>query len=61
MSSAALQTSRGSVTVRRAIADDAQALRALRLEALTNHPTSFGTAAEEIDKMDWTKRRRRRE
>jgi RimJ/RimL family protein N-acetyltransferase len=51
-----IQTSRGTVTVRRAVADDAQHLRALRLEALTNHPTSFGTAAEEIDKMDWTKR-----
>jgi RimJ/RimL family protein N-acetyltransferase len=51
-----IQTSRGTVTVRRAVADDAQRLRALRREALTNHPTSFGTAAEEIDKMDWTKR-----
>jgi RimJ/RimL family protein N-acetyltransferase len=56
MSSALINTLRGIVTVRRAIAEDAQRLRALRLEALTNHPTSFGTAAEEIDQMDWTKR-----
>lgn len=56
MSATPIHTSPGIVTVRRAVADDAQRLRALRLEALTNHPTSFGTAAEEIDQMDWTKR-----
>jgi len=50
-----IQTPRGLITLRATTADDASRLRALRLEALADSPTSFGSAVEEIDAHDWTK------
>jgi GNAT superfamily N-acetyltransferase len=50
-----IATPRGPITIRPTTADDASRLRALRLEALTNHPTSFGSAPEDVDNFDWTK------
>jgi RimJ/RimL family protein N-acetyltransferase len=50
-----IQTPHGPIAIRQTTADDAPGLRALRVEALTSSPTSFGSSAEEIDKHDWTK------
>ena len=55
MSSSSVQTPRGSVTIRSTIADDAPRLRALRLEALTSSPTSFGADLSDVDAHDWVK------
>jgi ribosomal protein S18 acetylase RimI-like enzyme len=49
-----LETSKGAVTVRPAVPGDAAPLRALRLEALANHPEAFAadhaaTAAESVE------------
>lgn len=55
MSLMAIDTSRGAVTIRATIADDAPRLRALRLEALTSSPTSYGSSVEDIDYHDWKK------
>jgi RimJ/RimL family protein N-acetyltransferase len=54
MSLRAIETSRGTVTIRATTADDATRLRAMRVEALTSSPTSFGSAVEDIDSHDWT-------
>ena len=43
------------LTIRATRADDAPRLRALRVEALTSSPTSFGSAAEDVDTFDWTR------
>lgn len=48
-----IKTPRGVVAIRATMAEDASRLRALRLEALTVSPTSFGSAVEEIDGQDW--------
>lgn len=54
-----LTTSRGDVTVRSAIPDDAAGLRALRLDALARHPEAFAadhdmTEAESVQHwVDW--------
>ncbi len=49
-----IETARGAVTIRATAVEDAGPLRALRLEALTGSPTSFGSSVEEIDSHDWT-------
>lgn len=41
------------VMIRATTAEDAMPLRALRIEALTLHPTSFGSAVEDVDDHDW--------
>jgi GNAT superfamily N-acetyltransferase len=48
-----LDTPRGTVTIRSASADEADSLRALRVEAITQHPTSFGSVPQEVDGYDW--------
>ncbi|MEQ8370765.1 MAG: GNAT family N-acetyltransferase [Alphaproteobacteria bacterium] len=48
---ASLSVPADSLTIRRLTADDTAAFRALRLEALTNHPEAFGESAAE-----WTAR-----
>ncbi len=49
-----LNTRHGPMTLRTIRADEAAALRSLRLEALSNHLTTFGSAPEEIDSMNWS-------
>lgn len=54
-----LTTSRGAVTIRIAVPDDAVSLRALRLEALASHPEVFAAdyaavAAESVER--WVER-----
>jgi RimJ/RimL family protein N-acetyltransferase len=51
-----IQTPRGPVTLRTTRRDDAQRLLALRVEALTLHPTSFSSSPEEETADVWTTR-----
>ena len=53
MSRPPIITPRGAVTIRATTADDARPLRALRLDALSDSPTSFGADAAGIDARDW--------
>src|SRR5215218_2567221 len=55
MSLRTIETSRGPVTIRATTAADATRLRALRVEALTSSPTSYGSSIDDIDYRDWTK------
>jgi GNAT superfamily N-acetyltransferase len=55
MSCTSIQTARGAVTIRSTSADDAPRLRALRVEALTSSPTSFGSDVSDVDVHDWVK------
>jgi RimJ/RimL family protein N-acetyltransferase len=48
-----LATARGPVTIRPASPADADRLRALRTEAVTLHPTSFGSTPDEVKSYDW--------
>jgi RimJ/RimL family protein N-acetyltransferase len=48
-----IETARGSVIVRQTDESDAVALRQLRIEALTAHPTSFGASPENVDERNW--------
>ena len=41
------------MTIRPTMADDAPRLRALRVEALTSSPTSFGSDLSDMDAHDW--------
>ncbi len=54
MNAISLNTKAGPLTLRTVRAGDATALRALRLEGLTNHLTVFGTTPDEIDVLNWT-------
>jgi GNAT superfamily N-acetyltransferase len=55
MSLRTIETSGGTVTIRATTADDAARLRALRVEALTSSPISYGSSVDDIDYHDWTK------
>jgi RimJ/RimL family protein N-acetyltransferase len=50
-----LITSKGTIAIRPTTLDDAERLRALRLEALTSSPTSYGSSVDDIDYHDWSK------
>lgn len=54
MNETTLNTNAGPLALRTVRPDDAAALRALRLEGLTNHLTIFGTTPDEIDFLNWT-------
>src|SRR5688500_14895974 len=55
MSSTSIETPHGRIIVRPTTSADAQQLRALRIEALTTSPTSFGSGVEDVDDHDWVK------
>ena len=55
MSSTSIQTPQGAVTIRATTAGDAAKLRALRVEALTSSPTSFGSSVDDVEGHDWSK------
>lgn len=48
-----ISTPRGELTLRTVTANDAQAVRDLRLQGLIECPGIFGTAPVEIDGIDW--------
>ena len=54
MSPSSVITPQGIVTVRTTTAADAPRVRALRIEALTGSPTSFGSDVTNADVFDWT-------
>jgi RimJ/RimL family protein N-acetyltransferase len=48
-----IQTDAGPVTLRTTRREDGERLRALRIEAVTQHPTSFSSSPQEAAVEDW--------